>query len=126
PSLPQEPGFVGPSAGLGARLILQLRMMSSRAPGSEASLSATQRLNASGAAGASGSWDRTQAMIGSMPGPFPTTVVLAGSFSSQADMAAFTASGSEASLVPSHGLSATGSAGASARPWLRRHETKAL
>ena len=41
-------------------------------------------------------------------------------------MAAFTVSRSEASLAASHGLRATGSAGASASPWLRRHETNAL
>jgi len=41
-------------------------------------------------------------------------------------MAAFTVSRSDACFAPSHGLSAAGSAGASASPWLRRHETKAL
>ena len=76
----------------GARAILQARMAVSARSGSAASCSANQRLNASGAVGASRPWPRTQAITSSMSGPCATPASLAGSLSSQAAMAAFTES----------------------------------
>src|SRR5512133_1388685 len=112
-SLPQPLGLPWPD-GPGARLILHSRRAASTA------------LEAPGSVGASTPWLRTQAITSLTSGPSAPPAGLGGCLSSHAALAAFTVSGSEASFAPSHCLSATGSAGAPASPWLRRHATNVL